>query len=147
MTDDQQRLQEYGTGVGAPPVEEAPPACDRCGDELDGDDREAWPHTVGRPEHETGYIDIHEFGDDPVLCPDCRDLVRYLTVRYRTITDKPGVSGAVAIHCACQDDDEVDVRPVGYGGDGPVARCSRCGSAQVVVEELPPDDPVWRVEQ
>jgi hypothetical protein len=57
------------------------------------------------------------------------------------------VTGAEAIYCTCHDDDEVDVRPVYGHNSRQETRCSRCGSQEVVVEQLPPSNEVWRAEQ
>lgn len=138
----QARLQNW-TDVGAPPVEEEPTTCVRCGEEIDDD----LPSGAGRAEHQTGFVDVRKFDEQPDLCDDCEDLKRYLHHRYSELTEKRNVSGAVAVYCGCQTADEVDVRPV-YHGDRPTdVECAKCGSSEVVIEELPPTGATWRVEQ
>lgn len=144
--DDQSRLQEYGE-VGAPPVEEEPPACDRCGCELDEDDESGLPFGAGYPEHESGFVDIRKIGDAPAFCEDCENLNKYLNHRHNELIQKRNVSAVVAVYCECQGDHEVDVRPVRYGDRQADVACSRCGSREVVIEELPPSAPKWRVDQ
>jgi hypothetical protein len=143
--EDQRRLQAYGE-VDAPPVEEAPAACDRCGEELDDEDDDL-PFSAGRAEGVTGFVDIHEYGDDPKLCERCDDLVRYLSHRHAQLTDRSDVSGAVAVYCRCHGDDEVDIQPLSPGEESLDVACSACGSREVVVERLPPDHNTWRVDQ
>jgi Zn ribbon nucleic-acid-binding protein len=140
----QARLQNW-TDVDAPPVEDAPATCVRCGEEL-GDDRD-FPTGAGPAERQSGFVDVRKFDDEPDLCDDCKNLKRYLHHRYSELTDKRNVSGAVAVYCGCQTADEVDVRPV-YHGDRPTdVECAKCGSNEVVIEELPPTGATWRVEQ
>ncbi|WP_049938141.1 hypothetical protein [Haloplanus natans] len=146
MSDDQSRLQEYGD-VGAPPVEETGPVCERCGEDLDEGDTKRL--RVGPAEYETGYYDINRPGTDKRrLCDDCEDLEKYLGHRYKQITERTGADDAVAVFCECHDDDEVDVQPVRHGDTLADIRCSNCGSAEVLVEELPPDaSHGWGVRQ
>jgi len=137
VSDDQSRLQRYGE-VGAPPVEETGPVCERCGEGLDEDDTTRLG--VGYAEAKTGFHDIKRPGSEKRrLCDDCEDLERYLAHRYALITDGTGTDDAVAVFCMCHDDDEVDVQPVRHGDTLASVRCSSCGSAEVLVEELPPD--------
>jgi len=146
---DQQRLQKWSDDIGAPPVEDAQPMCARCGEEYDPhaqyDDKHELPG-AGPAEYESGYIDVNKFDRDPSVCEDCRELQRYLNYRYHSLTERPDVSRAVAVYCQCQDDDEVDVRPV-RRGQQPEKKCLQCGSSEVVLEELPTEAKDWEVEQ
>lgn len=144
--EDQRRLQAYGD-VDAPPVEDTAAACDRCGEELDDDDLDAFPLSAGHAEEMSGYVDIHEYGDDPRLCDRCEDLVRYLSHRHAQLTERHDVAAAVAVYCRCHDDDEVDIQPLAPGEEPHDVACSACGSREVVVEKLPPSTNTWRVEQ
>lgn len=134
----QSRLQEYTDhALGAPPVEEPPAVCERCGEEPD-DPEAATQKPMGRAEHHTGFQDIRAVGDGRTLCPDCRDLDQYLHIRYNALTERLGVVGAVAVFCDCHAEDEVDIYPVHRGDTLADVECSRCESQEVVVEELPP---------
>jgi hypothetical protein len=74
-------------------------------------------------------------------------LFHYLSYRYESLTNNPTVKGAVAMYCDCHDEGEVDVRPIRRGQGRPDGRCLRCGSHDVILEELPPRPPTLRVEQ
>ena len=138
--DDQGRLQDYGVDAGAPPVEDAAPACERCGDELD-DDQRGVRVAQSRGEQASGVVDIHRDRAKRNLCEDCLGLERYLRGRCKELTEKTAVSGAVAVFCSCQAENEVDVQPLRPGESVADRVCSRCGSTEVVIEELPPDAP------
>ena len=142
MTDDEQgRLQEYGVDAGAPPVDdETEPQCERCGDVLD-DDECGNRVALSRGEHQTDVVDLYRGRPERDLCGDCMKLEKYLRGRYNELTDNTSVSGAVAVFCSCQDKGEVDVQPVRAAEPIGDRVCSRCGSAEVVIEELPPKAP------
>ena len=138
--DDQGRLQDYGVDAGVPPVEDDEPTCERCGTELEDGERGV---RVGqsRAEYETNVTDIYRGRGERDLCEDCVDLERYLRGRHAELTNNVSVTGAVAVFCSCQGDDEVDVQPLRPAEPVADRECSRCGSREVVVEELPPDAP------
>ena len=150
MSDEEQnRLQQY-CDVGAPPVETRPPTCDRCGADKDLSPVSTAESQISPAEHHTGFRDIREFGEQETyqLCDDCTQLHKYLHYRHAQVTDRAGVVGAVAVFCQCHDDDEVDVCPLRQGETPAGVRCSRCGTAEVVVEELPPTPQIeYEVEQ
>ena len=135
----QERLQQY-CDVGPSPVKTPDPCCDRCGTEegeltAPGDTQ----HRQTPPELRTGFQDIQLSSDgDLQLCDDCLGLHKYLHYRHAQVTDPPYVAGSVAVFCPCHDEDEVDVQPVYRGDTIEDFCCSRCGSAEVVIEELPP---------
>jgi hypothetical protein len=134
MSDDQSRLQEYGVDITV----EGPdpdPSCVRCGVEVD----DPAPSYQNRLEAETGIRDVDGERSDPV-CEECKDVQRFLKQKYRHLTEKIGVSGAVAVHCECQDPDEIDVQPIRRGESPGGRACSRCGSREVVIERLPPGE-------
>lgn len=136
---EQGRLQEYGVDAGPAPVTDDTPTCERCGDELEGDAADGVV-PKSRSESATGVVDLARGRERRYLCDECRELERYLVARYHELVDRPGAIGAVAVFCSCQNADEVDVQPVRVGGSAADRRnCSRCGSPEVVVEELPPD--------
>jgi ribosomal protein S27AE len=138
---EQGRLQEYGVDTGAAPVDDGPPACERCGDQLEGDTADGWV-PKSRGEEMTGVVDLARGRERRYLCEGCKDLKRYLSCRYHELTEQVHISGAVAVYCGCQGEEEVDVQPVRRGEATTYEReCSRCGSSEVVVEQLPPDGP------
>jgi len=141
MTDEdpgQGRLQEYGVNIAPSPVDDGPPTCERCGDELDGDGDKRWTPTT-RPEEIAGVVDLARGRETRGLCEECQDLEGYLARRHYELTSQHHISGAVDVYCECHDAGEIDVQPVRRGESPSHGRsCSRCGSAKVVLEQLPP---------
>lgn len=145
MSDDKQnRLQDY-TNVDAPPVEDLSPSCDRCNGEFS--EQSELPRGCGGAEYGTGYVDIHSLDDTSSLCEDCEELEIYLNHRHKCLIERPGVIGSVAVYCQCHADNEVDVRPFGIGESTSDIRCTRCGSGEILLEELPAETQNWGAEQ
>lgn len=138
---EQGRLAKFGVDTGPAPIDDTPPTCERCGEELDGDAAEGYvPRSRG--EEHTGVVDLARGHERRYLCEGCQNLEQYLTGRYHALTRRPDISGAVAVYCECHDGDEIDVQPVRRGESATFGReCSRCGSNEVVLEPLPPDGP------
>jgi len=146
MTDDEQgRLQEFGVDADAPPVDEKQPQCERCGNELDSGETGV-RIAQSRAEREGDVYDVYRGRQKRDICSDCARMERYLGRRHAELTSNPGVSGAVAIFCACQDDNEVDVQPVRAGENHDRRQCSRCGSTEIVIEQLPPEPPQEEIQ-
>jgi hypothetical protein len=139
MTDENQsRLQDHGVDTGPAPVDDPAPSCERCGDVLEANEQGV--RDLTRAEQMGGVVDIHR-STERDLCEECVQLERYLNWRYAELVEKAQNHGAVVVFCECQDPDEVDVQPLRNHeliGD---RTCSRCGSSEVVIEELPVSPP------
>lgn len=131
--EDQSRLQEHGVDTGAAPVDDPAARCERCASEVDGG--EGVRH-LSEIEQMAGVADINRSRKRD-LCEACFKLEKYLDRRYNELIRQPQNRGAVAVFCDCHDPDEVDVHPLRRYEPIGARACSRCGSSEVIIEELP----------
>lgn len=138
MSDDEQqsRVQDFGADIDVSD-QDAPAVCERCGDEIE--DTKTWYESA--EEQRAGVVDVHRSSEERSICSDCGQLEHYLQSRYHELVSDSWVSTAVAVFCECQESEEVDVQPVRRGESVGDVACSRCGSREVVIEELPPSGP------
>lgn len=136
--EDQSRLQEYGVDIEPAPVDDAPATCERCGEELEDEGRGV-RHLSGE-EQVTGVFDNNRSSERD-LCENCFNLEKYLNHRYAELSEEIQTRAVVAVFCECQDSDEVDVQAVRRHEPIGGRACSRCGSREVIIEELPVSAP------